>query len=111
LTESELAEQKARRQRERDVLKEAHNAPSVIDKIERALAVLEQDIEAIDKRMLACGSDVSAAQEVQLEKDAKTAKQDLYMAEWERLEGVLAEAEAIKAEQAAREEATSVSAR
>jgi hypothetical protein len=33
------------------------------------------------------------------------------MAEWERLEGVLAEAEAIKAEQAAREEATSVSAR
>ena len=111
LTESELAEQKARRQRERDVLKEAHNAPSVIDKIERALAVLEQDIEAIDARMLACGSDVSAAQEVQLEKDAKTAKQDLYMAEWERLEGVLAEAEAIKAEQAAREEATSVSAR
>jgi ATPase subunit of ABC transporter with duplicated ATPase domains len=111
LTEEELAEQKARRQRERDVLKEAHNAPSVIDKIERALAVLEQDIEAIDKRMLACGSDVSAAQEVQLEKDAKTAKQDLYMAEWERLEGVLAEAEAIKAEQAAREEATSVSAR
>jgi hypothetical protein len=61
--------------------------------------------------MLACGSDVSAAQEVQLEKDAKTAKQDLYMAEWERLEGVLAEAEAIKAEQAAQEEATSVSAR
>jgi ABC-type multidrug transport system ATPase subunit len=111
LTEEELAEQKARRQRERDVLKEAHNAPSVIDKIERALAVLEQDIEEIDARMLACGSDVSAAQEVQLEKDAKTAKQDLYMAEWERLEGVLAEAEAIKAEQAAREEATSVSAR
>ena len=111
LTEEELAEQKARRQRERDVLKEAHNAPSVIDKIERALAVLEQDIEAIDKRMLACGSDVSAAQEVQLEKDAKTAKQDLYMAEWERLEGVLADAEAIKAEQAAQEEATSVSAR
>ena len=61
--------------------------------------------------MLACGSDVSAAQEVQLEKDAKAAKQDLYMAEWERLEGVLAEAEAIKAEQRRGEEASSVSAR
>jgi hypothetical protein len=47
--------------------------------------------------MLACGSDVSAAQEVQLEKDAKTAKQDLYMAEWERLEGVMEQAEAIMA--------------
>ena len=110
LTE-ELAAEKARKQRERDVLKEAHNAPSVIDKIERALAVLEEDIEAIDARLLACGSDVSAAQEVQLEKDAKAAKQDLYMAEWERLEGVLAEAEAIKAEHVAREEASSVSAR
>ena len=111
LTEEGLAAEKARKQRERDVLKEAHNAPSVIDKIERALAVLEEDMEAIDARLLACGSDVSAAQEVQLEKDAKAAKQDLYMAEWERLEGVLAEAEAIKAEHVAREEASSVSAR
>ena len=101
LTEEELAAEKARKQRERDVMKEAHNAPSVIDKIERALAVLEQDIEKIDAKMMKCGSDVAKAQEVQLEKDAKTAKQDVYMAEWERLEAVLLEAERIKAQQAA----------
>ena len=36
----------------------------------------------------------------QREKDAKTAKQDLYMAEWERLEGVMEQAELILAEEA-----------
>ena len=41
------------------------------------------------------GADVAAAQEVQREKDVKTEKQDLYMAEWERLEGVMEQAEAI----------------
>mmetsp|Transcript_13047 Transcript_13047/g.54784 ORF Transcript_13047/g.54784 Transcript_13047/m.54784 type:complete len:717 (+) Transcript_13047:70-2220(+) len=100
--EAELSEeaQKAARAEREKLLREARNAPKTIDKIERALAVLEQDIEAIDARMLACGSDVSAAQEVQLEKDAKTAKQDLYMAEWERLEGVMEQAELILAEEA-----------
>ena len=71
----------------------------MIDKIERALAVLEEDVAAIDARMLAAGADVSAAQEIQAEKDAKTAKQELYYAEWERLEAVLEEAAEIKSRQ------------
>ena len=99
LSEEALEEEKARKQRERETLKEAHNAPSVIDKIERALAVLEEDVAAIDARMLAAGADVSAAQEIQAEKDAKTAKQELYYAEWERLEAVLEEAAEIKSRQ------------
>ena len=103
LTEEELAEEKARKNREREILKEAHNAPSIIDKIERALAVLERDVEAIDERLVAAGSDVGAAQDIQVERDAKTAKQELYYAEWERLEGILAEAEEIKAAQEAAE--------
>ena len=82
------------------LLREARNAPKTIDKIERALAVLEEDVAAIDARLLKCGADVAAAQEVQREKDAKTAKQDLYMAEWERLEGVMEQAELILAEEA-----------
>ena len=36
----------------------------------------------------AAGADVSAAQEIQVERDAKTDKQELYYAEWERLEEV-----------------------
>jgi ATP-binding cassette subfamily F protein uup len=40
---------------------------------------------------------------VQFEKDAKIAKQELYMAEWERLEFVIMEAEEIKAELDAKE--------
>ena len=91
---SEEAKKAARAEREK-LLREARNAPKTIDKIERALAVLEEDVAAIDARLLACGADVAAAQEVQREKDAKTEKQDLYMAEWERLEGVMEQAEAI----------------
>ena len=57
------------------LLREARNAPKTIDKIERALAVLEDDIAAIDERLMKCGADVAAAQEVQREKDVKTEKQ------------------------------------
>jgi hypothetical protein len=100
--EAELSEeaQKAARAEREKLLREARNAPKTIDKIERALAVLEEDVAAIDARLLKCGADVAAAQEVQREKDAKTAKQDLYMAEWERLEGVMEQAELILAEEA-----------
>jgi ABC-type sulfate/molybdate transport systems ATPase subunit len=76
------------------MLKEARNAPSVIAKIERALAVIDDDIAAIDERLLACGADVAAAQEIQREKDKKTEKQTLYYEEWERLEAVMEEAKA-----------------
>ena len=67
--------------------------------------MLEKDVEAIDERLVAAGSDVGAAQDIQVERDAKTAKQELYYAEWERLESVLAEAEEIKAAQEAAEAA------
>lgn len=95
------AEAKAAKAARDKLLKEARNAPGVIDKIERALAVIDEDLEEIDARMMACGADVAAAQEIQKERDAKTDKQGLYYAEWERLEAVMAEAEEILALEAA----------
>jgi hypothetical protein len=56
-------------------------------------------VVAIDARLMAAGADVAAAQEIQVERDAKTAKQELYYAEWERLEEVMAAAEEIKSKQ------------
>ena len=70
--------------------KEAANAPKIIDKIERALAVLETDIDAIDAQLFDAGADVARATALQREKDEKLAKHDVYMAEWERLETVVA---------------------
>ena len=95
------AEAKAAKAAQAKMLKEARNAPGVITKIEKALAVLDDDIAAIDERLMKCGADVAAAQEIQVEKDAKTAKQELYYAEWERLEEVMAEAEIVLAEEGA----------
>ena len=69
----------------------------MIAKIELALEVLDKDIEKIDARLMAAGADMFAAQEIQVEKDAKAAKQELYYAEWERLEAVVAEVEAMNA--------------
>jgi len=94
---AEAAAKEAKAAREK-VLREARNAPKTIDKIERALAVLDDDIAAIDARLMECGSDVAAAQEIQVEKDAKTEKAALYYAEWERLEEVMMQAEEIAEE-------------
>jgi ATPase subunit of ABC transporter with duplicated ATPase domains len=94
LTEEELKEERKKCEK---LLREARNAPGVIEKIERALAVLDEDIGEIDARMVKCGSDVACAQEVQKERDVKTDKQALYYAEWERLEAVMEEAESILA--------------
>ena len=99
LTEEEIAEAKARAEEERKILKEANNAPKVIEKIEAAIAVLEGNIEEIDARLMDAGSDVSKAQEIQIERDAKASKMQLYYDEWERLEGVLTRAEEIRAAQ------------
>jgi len=88
---------KARVEEERKILKEAHNAPGVIEKIEAAIAVLEGNIEDIDERLMEAGADVSKAQEIQVERDAKASKMQLYYDEWERLEEVLSRAEEIKA--------------
>ena len=94
---AEAAAKEAKAARDK-LLREARNAPKTIDKIERALAVLEDDIAAIDERLMKCGSDVAAAVEIQKEKDVKVEKQGLYYAEWQRLEEVMAEAETIAAE-------------
>lgn len=96
-TAKERGALKAKEEVERAILKEAHNAPSVVQKIERALVVLDEAVAAIDAKLMQCGSDVNAAQEVQKERDLKVAKQDTYYAEWERLERIMAEAEEIKA--------------
>ena len=97
MKDASKAQTEAKAAREK-VLREARNAPKTIDKIERALAVLDDDIAAIDARLMECGSDVAAAQEIQVEKDAKTEKQALYYAEWERLEEVMMQAEEIAEE-------------
>ena len=94
----EAAKEEEKRQRE--LLREAHNAPGIIAKIEKALEVLDRDITAFDEQLLLAGSNVAKALEIQKEKDAKVAKQELYYAEWERLEAVLAEAQELGAKTA-----------
>jgi ATP-binding cassette subfamily F protein 3 len=89
----QMAEEEARTRR-RALEKEAANAPKIIDKIERALAVLETDIDAIDAQLFDAGADVARATALQREKDEKLAKHNLYMAEWERLETVVAQVSA-----------------
>jgi ABC-type multidrug transport system ATPase subunit len=90
---------KEEEKRKRELLREAHNAPGLIAKIEKALEVLDKEITTFDSELFNAGADVSKALEIQKKKDAKVAKQELYYAEWERLEGVLAEAEEMNAEQ------------
>lgn len=87
-------EDEAKKKR-RALEKEAANAPKIIEKIERALAVLDRDVEDLDARLLAAGADVHKALELQKQKDEKLAKQELYYAEWERLERVVAEFRAL----------------
>jgi len=87
--ELEAAERKAKEKRR----KEAANAPKIIDKIERAMEVLDKDIEALSEKTLACGSDVGEAMKLQKQIDEKTEKRDAYFAEWERLEELMMEVE------------------
>ena len=78
--------------------KEAANAPKTIDKIERALAVLDARIAALDADLVAAGADVARALDLQRQKDEKLAKQALYYDEWERLESIVARVAAFDAE-------------
>jgi len=87
--ELEAADRKAKEKRR----KEAANAPKIIDKIERAMAVLDKDIQALSEKTLACGSDVGEAMKLQKQIDEKTEKRDAYFKEWERLEELLMEVE------------------
>jgi len=92
-SEEDAETAKEEEKRVRELLREAHNAPGIITKIEKALAVLDQEIEVFDAQLFDAGADVSKAVEIQAQKDAKVAKQELYYAEWERLEDILAQAE------------------
>lgn len=92
-SEEDAETAKEEEKRVRELLREAHNAPGIITKIEKALAVLDQEIEGFDAQLFDAGADVSKAVEIQAQKDAKVAKQELYYAEWERLEDILAQAE------------------
>lgn len=98
-SEAEKEAAKEEEKRKRELLREAHNAPGIIAKIEKALEVLDKEITGFDAELFNAGSNVAKAQEIQKKKDAKVAKQELYYAEWERLEAVMAEAEAAKAEE------------
>jgi phosphoribosyl-dephospho-CoA transferase len=97
MTAEEKAAAKEAEKQKRELLREAHNAPGIIKKIEQALEVLDKEITAFDSELFKAGSDVEKALKIQEKKDAKVAKQELYYAEWERLEGVVAQAEEIKA--------------
>ena len=92
-SEEDAETAKEEEKRVRELLREAHNAPGIITKIEKALAVLDQEIKGFDAQLFDAGADVSKAVEIQAQKDAKVAKQELYYAEWERLEDILAQAE------------------
>ena len=87
--ELEAADRKAKEKRRKEVA----NAPKIIDKIERAMAVLDEDIQALSEKTLACGSDVGEAMKLQKQIDEKTEKRDAYFQEWERLEELLMEVE------------------
>ena len=76
------------KRRRRALEREAANASKVIEKIERALAVLDADIETLDAKLLEAGADVGKALEIQKQKDEKVAKQELYYEEWQRLESL-----------------------
>ena len=94
LEETIKREEEAARKARRAIEKEASNAPKIIDKIERALAVIDADIAALDAQLLNAGADVAAATELQRKKDEKLDKQNLYYDEWDRLEAVIAQAAA-----------------
>jgi hypothetical protein len=57
------------------------------------MAVLDEDIQALSEKTLACGSDVGEAMKLQKQIDEKTEKRDAYFQEWERLEELLMEVE------------------
>lgn len=101
LSEEEKAAAKQAEKEKRELLREAHNAPGIISKIEKALEVLDNDISALDAKLFNAGADVNKALEIQKEKDTKVSKQELYYAEWERLEEIMSKAAAIKAAETA----------
>ena len=77
----------------RRLAKEAHNAPGLIEKIQRALEVLDKEVAKLDAALVSAGSDAGKAMEIQQLKDVKTAKQEVYYTEWSRLEELIAAAE------------------
>ena len=85
----------------REMEKEALNAPKIIAKIEKAIAVIDEDISKLDAVMVAAENDYGKLAEIQKLKDEKVTKQEAYFAEYMRLEEVIETVESIRNAQAA----------
>jgi ATPase subunit of ABC transporter with duplicated ATPase domains len=85
----------------REMEKEALNAPKIIAKIEKAIAVIDEDISKLDAEMVAAENDYGKLAEIQRLKDEKVTKQESYFAEYMRLEEVIETVESIRNAQAA----------
>ena len=85
----------------REMEKEALNAPKIIAKIEKAIAVIDEDISKLDAVMVAAENDYGKLAEIQRLKDEKVTKQEAYFAEYMRLEEVIETVESIRNAQAA----------
>ena len=85
----------------REMEKEALNAPKIIAKIEKAIAVIDEDISKLDTEMVAAENDYGKLAEIQKLKDEKVTKQEAYFAEYMRLEEVIETVESIRNAQAA----------
>ena len=85
----------------REMEKEALNAPKIIAKIEKAIAVIDEDISKLDAEMVAAENDYGKLAEIQKLKDEKVTKQEAYFAEYMRLEEVIETVESIRNAQAA----------
>lgn len=93
--EQELKKQVEEERRAKEAIaREVRNAPKVIEKIERAMTVIETEIAQLDAKLLAAGSDVAKCAELQALKAAKEQKSLLYITEWERLDALCASYEA-----------------
>lgn len=72
------------------VRKRIFNAPKRIAKLEELVEETDLQIAKIDEEMMANGSDVGKLVDLTKAKDALTEKVDMYMAEWEELESLMA---------------------
>jgi DNA repair exonuclease SbcCD ATPase subunit len=73
----------------------AYNAPKRISKIESLVEQKEEKISVLDEEMLANGSDVGKLVDLSKEKEALEGEVMELMEEWEELETLLAEMEAL----------------
>jgi ATP-binding cassette, subfamily F, member 3 len=75
--------------------KKAFNAPKRITKLEELVEDAEMEVAALDEEMLSYGTDVGRLMEMTNKKERIQAKIAEYMDEWEELEEVLSQFEAV----------------